>query len=293
MDIQRDGFLMDKNRMNKLCLHLITTCILTLMLVTIAAPLAHADITSNLILHYTLDDNAASTPVIDSQALSNGTATANTSVLHVAGTIGTGAFAFATSSAQNVNTNYVWSATDSSFTISLWVNFHFFSPTTEVFITNSHGQKGAMDLQFNNGNRPQCQIVDTGTQSLNVIATSTSAGDDTWHLITCVLNGTTAHVYNNGVEVGTGSNASLNGNYRDATNQSLHLAWNNSASSYTGMLDDVCIYNRALSSADVLQLFQSTTGCATAAPSSTNFYKLFIGLGSVFGVMGGGVFKLQ
>lgn len=220
----------------------------------IAPCFARADITSNLVLHYALDDSAANTTVTDTgSAGSNGTASANTSALHVGGRIGTGAFALASSSSQYFDTNYKWSSSDHSFTFAAWIK------TTQTgydgYVVGSYnGQNSIIEMGTTFQGYAFCSVRDS---SGNSAGTSLNArvNNGVWHFLVCTDDGTTMNMYSDGTVVGTGSAAGLTGDFGGALARTIDIGQAGNGSGYFGgTIDDVRAYSRALTQADVLEL---------------------------------------
>jgi hypothetical protein len=79
-----------------------------------------ASLKDSMVLHYRMNDNAASTTVVDSSGNGyNGTAQQNTSVLHTTGKVG-GALTFADNDYIDLNDTFA-STFQSDFTVSCWI----------------------------------------------------------------------------------------------------------------------------------------------------------------------------
>jgi Concanavalin A-like lectin/glucanases superfamily/Secretion system C-terminal sorting domain/HYR domain len=81
---------------------------------------------------------------------------------------------------------------------------------------------------------------------------------NSWNLIVATLSGGVMKYYLNGVEQPGNSTAGFIGN---CVGGSLHLGtwWSGDPNPYQGDMDDLCIYNRALTQADVTALYDCTT----------------------------------
>jgi len=233
-----------------------------------SASSAHADITSNLLRHFTLDDAAASTAVIDATGSGNGTANVNTSVIHTSSAaIGTGAFVL-NGTTQYANTNYKWPSSYNAVTISAW--FKYANSTDNWNIVNDYnGQPGIIGINTNVGGRLSFSAYDTSGHSMTA-QTSAAYNDGNWHMVTAVVSGTAAYLYIDAGAPATASNASFTGVMSGTGTNTFLIGsqWNPVRQGLPGSIDDVCIYNRALSSSDITQLYNSPTGCSVpAAPA--------------------------
>ncbi len=92
---------------------------------------------------------------------------------------------------------------------------------------------------------------------VNMVYSTTATPTNQWIQIVCTLNGTNACIYYNGqfntngtgVTLGKGTGALTFGTIRSGT-----------PVSYSGLLDDIRIYNRALSSVEVAHLYYAESG---------------------------------
>lgn len=106
--------------------------------------------------------------------------------------------------------------------------------------------------------------VQFGLSSWNPIFNN-AATLNTWSYYTVTLSGTTGRVYRNGVLLGSQSGITLS-----APNASLRLGSDENPSSFlSGNLDDFRVYGRALSAAEITQLYQ--LGSASKVNTSTTF----------------------
>lgn len=142
---------------------------------------------------------------------------------------------------QNLNgiTFSLWidpSATGTTYLLNTWLG----SPTGIVFgLTGSPGVQFAMTPQGG---------------SYTSASTSSYPSLNSWSLITGTYNGTKASLYINGILVGTGSATS---GLTPAGSSNLIIGKkSDSASNYfPGLIDDVRIYNRALSAAQIAAMY--------------------------------------
>jgi hypothetical protein len=244
-----------------------------------------AGISDNLVAQYKMDDNAASTVVLDSSGNGyHGTSVRNTSLMHTAGKIG-GALEF-NGTSDYINTNSTFSEIfRNSFTINLWVNLvdgqplfgtkYLFgidttipeSPNDSWCICNYTKQKVLFDFGV-------CSTTGSG---LYILADNPFPDNATgWIMVTCQITEIDAsHIsgklYINGVlqsnpeSISTAENT-LN-NYGTEVEYNLFFGAHNgtqgvpSAGSYisSGKLDDIHIYNKALSAAEVLYIYRAAT----------------------------------
>lgn len=231
---------------------------LLLSILTFILPFtANAALTTNLVSYWNLDGNSN-----DSVGTNNGS---DTSVTYSSG-----------------NGKIVQGAgfNGSSSKIDLVVNsLNYSQPmTVAAWVKTSSASSGEILSTYNytgGGNYGwQCAITATGKAILDVrdsVGTdyqatgATSINDGNWHYVVCLWNGTTGSVYidGNSTADGTGTMPTASSwPYGYATigaakyNSSLTFQY------YTGNIDEVGIWNRALSTSEMSQLYNSGAGFA-------------------------------
>jgi hypothetical protein len=235
------------------------TLALALMLVALpqTVPSARADITSNLVGHWKLDDTAATTTAIDSSG--NGNTGTMTNM--------TGAANTTTGRKGNALTFNGW---DELIAVP---NSGSLNPTTAmtasawVYITpGSLGTNHRRILQKGNGDdqyrltfeEPLKFGVKVGGTMRDVAITEPSTG--AWHMVTGTYDGANIKIYIDGT---LANSVAQTGNISTTTDP-LYIASKNNGNiasdDFMGTMDDVRIYSRALSAADVTQLYNARNG---------------------------------
>ncbi len=164
-----------------------------------------------------------------------------------------------------------------SFSLSAWVNFSSFSTTNcNAQFLIAKGQDTGSYVGFYGldvGDTGGCG-ASTGVKNVGLVFTPSSGTQSNltaivpgnlstgkWYLITGTYNGTILSVYVNGVNIGSQSATGANGSNTDYVSiggAPLDIA---GYQYYThGSIDDVRIYNRALSASEVQQLYYQTQG---------------------------------
>jgi hypothetical protein len=148
-------------------------------------------------------------------------------------------------------------------TLSAWVYPTSHSTYRTIFESQNSGGSVGFTCELMNG--ADYVFCDNTQGSASVSTTASSVPLNQWTFITAVRgsNGTALSIYINGVLNATGSTAAaVNGG------SITHIAGHGSEY-FPGTLDDVRVYNRALSAAEIEQLY-TYTGPTTAADSSRN-----------------------
>ncbi|HEU5396268.1 MAG TPA: LamG-like jellyroll fold domain-containing protein, partial [Verrucomicrobiae bacterium] len=149
-------------------------------------------------------------------------------------------------------------STLSDFTVSAWVNlatvanwnriFDFGTGTTAyMFLTPQNGSNGKVRFAITtSGGGGEQQINSSATLSLN-----------TWHQVAVTISGSVGILYVDGAAVGTNSSMTLNPASLGTTTQNYIGKSQYSDPYLNGQVDEFRIYNRALSSAEVVTLAAS------------------------------------
>lgn len=166
-----------------------------------------------------------------------------------------------------------------SWTIEAWIKLATISDgTTQNLIAAKYDAAGGGSngylFRVSVGNKLESYTLGASTMAGAVGATSLSAG--TWYYAVAVYNGTTLKVYLNGVEDGTVSTtiAPTNGSAAAIIGGQPDLQ---AASFLNGTLDEVAIYNKALSTTRITAHYSAgTTGAVNTpiAPTAPTAYSL-------------------
>lgn len=148
-----------------------------------------------------------------------------------------------------------------NFTISCWVKT---DRTNRMMIWQESGAKGSKDnqawLRINDNQTTQfLRFATEDAVGGNIISLGSVAkvNDGAWHHVVCVREGTNTRVYVDGVKMTTEQNATA---VRDVSNESgFKIGAQEGLTAYSnffyGQLDELIIYKRALTAAEVLDLF--------------------------------------
>jgi hypothetical protein len=196
--------------------------------------------------------------LLDSSGLGND-GTAGGDPTFVVGKIGTGAvdldgndYVVLDAVADDVTSNEI--------TLSAWVKTS--DSGADWFSCNSSGRGNVIRFVIDAGRA----CFDTDTEHA---FSTTLVSDDQWHHLTLVLDGSTGHVYVDGVEENS-FQASPNFSANDLW--SIGQEWDSGGPSgfLTGIVDDVQIYNRALTQKEIEQVIVGVPPGAASNPSPEN-----------------------
>jgi hypothetical protein len=221
---------------------------------------------SSCLIHYKLEDNASDSNVIDS------TTTAETSTLYGSYTgtkttasisdpnvykVGTRSFHLDGANDHiKINSSIATALGSGSRTFSAWVRFDDFSAGHGIFNINNDSSYATWGVYCHTDGKLWL-VYNNAAQSYGTTVLSA----DVWYLITATYNSSSSQhlVYINGVlEI----NKTGVPSYLDGTDQIIIGAWRDGTSSLThsfdGYIDNLLIYNRVLTSAEI-QAFYTTT----------------------------------
>lgn len=136
----------------------------------------------------------------------------------------------------------------------------------EKFHTGSETGINIYTSGSNTEDFPSCEYVVSGTYRL-ARATGYSVRDNNWHHIMCVKDGSGAKIYVDGVERGSYSGSIGNVN----TTADASIGWSRGWDSdyYQGTIDDVRVYNRALTPTEITTLYNYDGGGGSGGGSDT------------------------
>jgi len=209
--------------------------------------LVNADIEQGLVGHWAFDDGQGTTAQDTSG--NNNDGTLNGGARWVEGAVG-GAIEFNGTDAY-VGTGVSLLNSMSQFTLAGWVSAG--NPGSSRI--GLFGQNDLIEMGFMSGNSEIWTAV-TGTTT-----TGWPFENYTWHHLAAVANGTDMRIYHDGQLVVTGAAATANfGTSTYAFNIGGGGVWDATGNWFIGMIDDVRVYNRALTPDDVVELYQWVGG---------------------------------
>jgi hypothetical protein len=165
----------------------------------------------------------------------------------------------------------------SALTVSVWFNAANLSNANPRLVANSHTDIDAkgFQLMFNGGGVSGFFDVGNGTAEGRASWPQQLVGG-TWYYYVGVYDGATVSAYLNGVQVA--SAAFAGGAIAAGTGPAINVARNPTYAGdyFIGAISDVRIYNRALSAAEILALYQSmpppTPTAITLSPAQAQQY---------------------
>ncbi|MEM8499380.1 MAG: LamG-like jellyroll fold domain-containing protein [Pseudomonadota bacterium] len=208
-----------------------------------AVVVAADSLNSGLVAHYRLDEGSGVTTV-DSTGLGNdGGLQGSPAWIH--GQVGPAALDFTGDFDRvEIDDDAAFDFDGSDFSIGFWFN----SSTISGFNARLAGQSSGLDgwLLYAD-NLDNLNFLVNG-DSISTLLTASNVIDDDWHYVTALRNGNTFELYIDGALEDTATAAVGNVN---STDQLRFGASDGANGDYDGQLDDIRIYNRALSQTEI------------------------------------------
>jgi len=219
---------------------------------------------TDLVSYWKLDEVSGSR----ADAHGSNTLTDNNTVGSAAGIISNAASFVAASSEYLSDTSVTPSISTVLYSVSAWVYPSSLTGRFTVFqIRNSGGERDGGLIEIGNGSG----VAGSVSVNVNAFWVTTSASvltANAWNHIVVTIGGTGTtdrKIYVNGVDV----TASPSGTLTGQTCDQLYIGARNGASNfYGGRIDEVGVWNRVLTSAEVTQLYNG--GAALAYPFSSS-----------------------
>jgi len=197
-----------------------------------------------LISYYKLDDNLATTNVIDIGGTNNGTASANTNTLDATGILGT---AFDFNNAEEVDLNAVVLPLTGPLTFNHWVKFS--TTGSQISIEQNNGGAGRLIFYPYRDGKIALQ-VDTD----RIIDYTIDISNNDWHMLTIRRNSTDDwSLWMNGVHT-------ISANENAALENTPTFISDDGAEDMEGLIDEVGFWNIALTAQQIEDLWNGSTG---------------------------------
>ncbi|MHC4159293.1 MAG: LamG domain-containing protein, partial [Planctomycetota bacterium] len=208
----------------------------------------------NLVTHWKLDEGSGTT-AYDSAGTNNGTITGAT---WTTGGMINGALDFdGINDYVDITDSASLSFTNPSLTIAAWVYLNQDQPGQRIIVRkNNQWQLGIYAADNKIRNLVKTDGTDGWTAANDEFYTIDT---DTWYFFAFTYNGSVLKYYANGTQVG--SDKTVTGDIVDNSNNvGIGSDTGGSSNNINGMIDDLRIYNRALSAEEILELFAEGLG---------------------------------
>ena len=224
-------------------------------------------IIDNLLAYYKLDENAANTTVADAHSTNTGTSSTNTNNLYNASGKINSAFDFLASSSERVGMGDVLYI-NYPLSVNCW--FKVPTPSTrQVFVGKNSSVLNERRYMFDMISSKIHGICHRATGTPEVIGDTTILAN-TWYMTTfTVASNGTMSIYLNGSSDATpvANTAAV----LDVAEQPLTIGVGDYGTFYgyvTGLVDEVGIWDKELTAAEVLELYNSGAGLAYPFPTA-------------------------
>lgn len=164
------------------------------------------------------------------------------------------------------------------FTVSTWINPDVCNSEIKYSIAKSGGTSHGWTINFTNSSCNPRIVVWYSTTMADYIASNNTISSGQWQQLTTVWNASTktAKIYINGAETTYATQTPGEGSLTSDASDSLFFGYHSTQTGtrhYDGIMDETRIYNRALSPAEVQQLYEW-------APGPVAYYKFDEGSGT-------------
>lgn len=168
--------------------------------------------------------------------------------------------------------------------ISLWLKMPTASAYQCIFMKRGSGRYA---IEANGSGQLLFQISDDGSSfPFTGNNANTEIDDDSWHHIVCVRDaGSTLKIYIDGSEEDSDSDTSGGGAINPTENLGIGKRLSGTAYHYEGLIDEVALFDKALTSTEVSDLYNSGSGLAYPF-SSSSYDKTINGISSYSKVNG-------
>ena len=182
---------------------------------------------------------------------------------------------------KNTDSDYIdlgatYLSNRSAFTVEGWIKFNIadLAGTSRISL---FGQNDVVEFGFINPTTIELYTAGGGSFTTPIPA---SLGNNAWHHIAAVGNGTNMIIYIDGVSVGTGGSAT--GNYGNSADTSKIGAGviDATGGGFTGQIKKVGFYNTALSAATIISLASTPTTYTGSEPGLLAGYNFSEGVGT-------------
>ena len=216
------------------------------------SPTAQGSVPSPYV-HYRFNDNAGNTTVLDTMGAVNGTASVNTSGLHVDGKVGTGAFAL--TALQYISLTGL-SSTSGSYTFTIWYkDLSLLGRVTYMFDCSA----GRFVVAWQNPVDSKLGFYDGSWHSFG----SAPINDGNWHFLALTFNGVTgkANAFIDNVSFGTTDLVYTAKNIGGLVR--FNNVYDGTNSGNAGKYDDFRIHTSVLSSTNLTAYYNAGVGIET------------------------------
>jgi hypothetical protein len=222
---------------------------------------ASADITTGLVGHWTFDNTTDDESGQGNHGTFNGG-----SPTYQTGKVGQALYFDGTDDCVAIPNSSLWDFAGKDATVSVWMRADASGSGADNIVEHFDGGTPGDGWTFQISSANQALFSHRGTERLSVNDNSRNWRDEQWHHWVGVVRDATADAgefYIDGVLVGTDTFSGLIDN-----NQDLGIGANQNCASgnFPGLIDDVRIYNRALSQTDITELY-NYTGADTEDPT--------------------------
>lgn len=228
-------------------------------------------LSANLVAHYKLNDNTNSTVVLDDTGSHTGTASTNTSTIHATGKVGTGCFNFAglydVEVPDSATLSFSETAGNNPFSIVAWVYVTNSGQQHQGIVSKWNGGASGSEyyLSLLSGTQIQFLINDAASSKYAFIQSSSELAVG-WHFVVVSYDGRGGSTAADGMNlyidtVVDNATQTTQSGYNAMVADSIVVklgSLNFSGMKFANKIDEIAIFNKALSSTEVTSLYNSS-----------------------------------
>lgn len=225
------------------------------ILALLCIPMSSAVLTDELKSYYNFNEGSGNV-LIDIISGINGTI--SPTLNYTNGIIG-GGIRFYANSYISIPDNAINSPTN--FTINIWVNYTSYNTGSNALFSKWNDPSNDAYLLKHGASNYSLRFLTTTTGSYVAgkdVTFNTTISSNNWYMITAIYNKTYMMIYVNGINIGNTTFAS--GNLFDSTTPLLLGSETISSAFLNGTLDEMGIWHRQLSNAEIMQLYNNGSG---------------------------------
>ena len=220
-------------------------------IVVVTSTVSTSSLTSGLVIYLPFNEGTGTITYDQSGNGNNGTLSGTTLPTWVPGKIGAGALSFnGSTSAVTLSNSASFNTMTSSFSITHWIKT--VSSTSQMYTVGNAG--GGNGYRFGLTSGEVAFLVGNGSDTETTCGSKT-VNDGTWHMISGIFNLSGTDQFSCYIDGAFQANVSLPSNYSSMSTSAPGIGKPPCCQPFNGSLDDVRIYNRALSAAEISQLY--------------------------------------
>ncbi len=140
-----------------------------------------------------------------------------------------------------------------NYTVSAWIktSTNYSGSIGWIFSNYGSNTNNVVQLAINTDNKPICTYRDGSANAASINTQGNALNDNQWHHVLCTRTGTTAAEYVDGKQIGANTNSNLGTIDTTGSTKSIGAIASDHSQLFTGSIDEVKVYNYALTADEV------------------------------------------